>query len=112
MHLVAGSVARAQVQVERRGRRLGDQIDRAADRVRTIERGRESLRDLHLGDVVGKEAVHVDIAVIRHVDRNAVNVHRHLADVEAADEDASLVSRPDALDGDSGNQIQRVGDSL
>ena len=68
------------------------QVDRTTQRVGAVQQRSTCLGHTHLCQIEGREAVEVRIAVIRHIQRDAVHVHRHLSGIEAAHVQHRLVA--------------------
>ncbi len=89
-----------------------DQVDRPAEGVRPVGHRAEALGHLDARQLEGGEAAEVGVAVIGHIDRNAVEEDRHLAQVEAAHVDHLLVTRADPAQVDARHQVQRLAQRL
>ena len=91
------ALAEAEAGLEGAGRATGSQVDRPAEHVRPLQQRGVALGHFDAGQVRGEEAAEVDVAVVGHVDRHAVDEQRHLARVEAAYADLAFVAVAAAL---------------
>lgn len=104
------ALAEAEAGLEGAGRATGRQVDRPAEHVRPLQQRGVALGHFDAGQVRGEEAAEVDVAVVGHVDRHAVDEQRHLARVEAAYADLAFVAVAAALQVDAGEGVQRLAD--
>ena len=85
VHLAEAPARHLTGRVERRRRVAGDQVDHAADRVRSVERRRGALDDFHLLEPIHRLAIEIDHAALDAAaaeQRLAVHQHQHLARID------------------------------